>query len=53
MNDQRAAMSHPQDESIIDPGTNAMYLLEINAGLAAKWGLQMGDKFTLNTDGGT
>jgi len=42
-----AANAHPQDESIIDPGTNAKYVLEINAGLAAKWGLKNGDEFKL------
>jgi len=42
------ANAHPQDESIIDPGTNAKYVLEINAGLAAKWGLKNGDQFLLS-----
>lgn len=39
--------ARPQDETIIDPGTNARYVLEINAGLAAKWGVQKGDEFAL------
>ncbi len=38
----------PQDESIIDPGMDARYVLEINAGQAAAWHLQKGDGFTLN-----
>lgn len=37
----------PQDESIIDPGEDAKYVLEINAGLAKSWGLQKGDGFRL------
>lgn len=44
-----AANAHPQDESIIDPGMNAKYVLEINAGLATKWGLQKGDAFMLTS----
>lgn len=38
----------PHDETIIDPGVQAKYVLEINAGLAKKWGLQNGDQFLLS-----
>jgi uncharacterized membrane protein (UPF0127 family) len=38
----------PQDESIIDPGMDARYVLEINAGQAKKWNLRNGDSFTLS-----
>jgi len=43
-----AANARPQDENIIDTGTNAKYVLEINAGLAAKWNLKVGDQFLLS-----
>lgn len=42
-----AANAKPLNEAIIDPGTSAKYVLEINAGLAAKWSLQPGDTFAL------
>jgi len=42
-----AANAKPQDETIISPDAEAKYVLEINAGLAAKWGLQNGDTFKL------
>ena len=41
------ANAKPQDLTVLDPGTNARYVLEINAGLAAKWNLQNGDSFKL------
>lgn len=37
----------PLDQTIIDPGTDANFVLEINAGQAAKWGLRNGDVFAL------
>ena len=47
-----AASARPQDETIIDPGMDAKFVLEINAGTAAKWGLKQGDQFELKRTAG-
>ena len=44
------ANAKPQDETVLDPGTEARYVLEINASLAAKWQLQNGDTFQLKAN---
>ncbi|HCM83872.1 MAG TPA: hypothetical protein DIS76_04830 [Rhodospirillaceae bacterium] len=38
----------PHDETRIAPDVKGKYVLEINAGLAKKWDLQIGDQFLLS-----
>ncbi|MBC2839759.1 DUF192 domain-containing protein [Robiginitalea sp. SC105] len=38
--------ARPLDESSISSGVPVQYVLEVNAGLSAKWGLEAGDRIT-------